>query len=198
MKAASTDQRQHILQVAKPLILAKSFTAVGLAELLAAAAVPKGSFYHYFASKEAFGEALLEWYFADHLAQLDALLAPPASGKEKLMRYWRYWLDTQTNDNLDDKCLAVKLSAEVCDLSEAMRMTLDRGTQNVIARLAACVEAAQADGSLSTAMAPAALARLLYHSWLGASLLAKVSRTRASLDAAMEATVHLLGSGAKP
>ena len=49
----ATDLRQHILDTAKPLMLRKGFTAVGLTELLAAAGIPKGSFYHYFASKEA-------------------------------------------------------------------------------------------------------------------------------------------------
>jgi AcrR family transcriptional regulator len=46
--------------VAHPLLLRKGFTAVGLAEVLAAAQVSKGSFYHYFGSKEAFGEARLD------------------------------------------------------------------------------------------------------------------------------------------
>ena len=193
MKAAS-DQRQHILQTAKPLILARGFTAVGLAELLAAATVPKGSFYHYFASKEAFGEALLDWYFSDHLAHLDALMAPAGSGAERLMRYWDYWLETQSNDDPTAKCLAVKLSAEVSDLSEAMRLSLDRGTEQIIARLAYCVQTGQEDGSLKASVAPVALAELLYQQWLGASVLAKVKRTRAPLDAAMRATAHLLNT----
>ena len=75
MRLSSIDQCQHILSVARPLIVTRGFTAVGLAELLAAAQVPKGSFYHYFDSKEAFGVALLNWYFDDQLARLDELLS---------------------------------------------------------------------------------------------------------------------------
>lgn len=56
----TADVRQHILDTAKPIMLRKGFSAVGLNEILQAAGVPKGSFYHYFGSKEAFGEALLE------------------------------------------------------------------------------------------------------------------------------------------
>jgi len=37
----------------------KGFSVVGLNEVLKSAGVPKGSFYHYFSSKDAFGEALL-------------------------------------------------------------------------------------------------------------------------------------------
>ncbi|RAP72019.1 HTH-type transcriptional repressor NemR [Candidatus Erwinia dacicola] len=37
---------------------------MGLIELLKQAEVPKGAFYHYFLSKEAFDVAMLERYFA--------------------------------------------------------------------------------------------------------------------------------------
>ncbi len=48
--------RQHILEAARPLIGQRGFSAVGLAQILEVAGIPKGSFYHYFESKEAFGE----------------------------------------------------------------------------------------------------------------------------------------------
>ncbi|KAK0338617.1 hypothetical protein LTR94_037899, partial [Friedmanniomyces endolithicus] len=51
----------------------KGFSAVGLNEILATAGVPKGSFYHYFGSKDAFGEALLAKYFEDYLADMDRM-----------------------------------------------------------------------------------------------------------------------------
>lgn len=58
----ATDVRRSILDVGQRIMAGKGFSAVGLNEVLAAAGVPKGSFYHYFASKEAFGQALLEKY----------------------------------------------------------------------------------------------------------------------------------------
>ena len=58
----SETTRQHILDTSFELVLHKGFVGVGLQEILKACDVPKGSFYHYFASKEAFGCALLEQY----------------------------------------------------------------------------------------------------------------------------------------
>ena len=52
----------------------KGYTAVGLAEVVKAASVPKGSFYYYFKSKEEFGQALLQEYFSDYLIMVDAML----------------------------------------------------------------------------------------------------------------------------
>jgi TetR/AcrR family transcriptional repressor of nem operon len=51
MKKPAQETRQHILDVAKALMTQKGYTAVGLAEVVAAAGVPKGSFYYYFKSK---------------------------------------------------------------------------------------------------------------------------------------------------
>jgi TetR/AcrR family transcriptional repressor of nem operon len=187
------DVRQHILDVAHPLFLSKGFTAVGLAEVLAAAQVPKGSFYHYFGSKEAFGEAVLEAYFSGYLARVDELLAAPGTGAERLIGYFRDWLDSQTGDDAQSRCLVVKLGAEVCDLSESMRAALERGTGGIVERLARCIEAGRGDGSLPRAAGGPAVAALLYQSWLGASLLAKIARSRAPLDTAMTGTLQLLG-----
>lgn len=191
--AAPTDVRQHILEVAHSLLLIKGFSALGLAEILAAARVPKGSFYHYFGSKEAFGEAVLEAYFSDYLARMDTLLAGAGTAADQLMRYFADWLDSQTGDNAQSRCLVVKLGAEVCDLSESMRATLQSGTRRIIGRLADCVEAGRADHSVSAAPDANAVATSLYQSWLGASLLAKITHDRAPLDRAMADTRQLLG-----
>lgn len=195
MNAATpvTDVRQHILDVARPLLLSKGFTAVGLAEVLAAARVPKGSFYHYFGSKEAFGEAVLEDYFGNYLDHTDALLGQTGTAAQRLLAFFNDWLDSQTGDEAQSRCLAVKLGAEVCDLSESMRTALERGTSGVVERLARCIEQGRADGSVTPAFESPAVAAMLYQSWLGASLLAKIARDRAPLDTAMTGTRQLLG-----
>ena len=198
MNSTSAELRQHILDVAKPLILGKGFTAVGLTELLAAARIPKGSFYYYFESKEAFGDALLESYFSAHLAHLDDLLGHSGTPAKRLMDYWQYWLSTQSGNDPDARCLAVKLSAEVCDLSESMRATLERGTQGIIQRLTHCIEAGKADGSLPVTQDSKILATTLYQTWLGASLLAKIARDRGPLDIAMASTRQLLNLPDRP
>ncbi len=193
MSTNTTDTRQHILDIAKPIILDKGFTAVGLNQLLAAAAVPKGSFYHYFKSKETFGEALLDSYFENYDARLSALLqADGTNGAARLMTYWQGWLETQCGDDIEAKCLAVKLGSEVSDLSEAMRLALQRGTDLVVARLAACIEEGRADGSLPRSLDAADSALTLYNLWLGATVMTKIRRDRSALEAAMRLTLQLL------
>jgi TetR/AcrR family transcriptional repressor of nem operon len=187
------DVRQHILDTGKAIILGKGFTAMGLAELLTAAGVPKGSFYYYFQSKEQFGEALLDAYFTTYLQNLEIRLGSGGGpARERLMGYFQDWRARHGLAPCQEPCLVVKLGAEVSDLSEAMRATLRRGTDAVVDRLAACLAEGVADGSIP-AGTPPAVAEALYELWLGASLLTKVRRDPSAQDAAMAVTEILLG-----
>jgi len=192
MKPAHADTRQHILDTGNRIIASKGFSAVGLNEILQAAEVPKGSFYHYFKSKEQFGEALLESFFDGYLARIDSLFArTDLNARERLLAYWQQWQATQCPGCDDQPCQVVKLSAEVSDLSEPMRLALQDGTNRITARLAEVIRAGQADGSMPV-LDPEATANLLYPLWLGASLLGKVHRQTQSLQQAMAFTQQLI------
>ena len=184
--------RQHILDTGLRIFAGKGFTSVGLNELLKTAGVPKGSFYHYFESKEQYGQALLEDYFDRYLADFETLLGDDdATGHERLMRYWQRWLDRQNDECTEQKCLVVKLSAEVADLSDAMRLTLRDGTDRFVAGFARVIEAGIADQTLP-ALDAQSTAQTLYQLWLGASLLGKLHRNRNALENAMTFTRQLL------
>ncbi len=162
--SGNTDTRQGILDTAHRIVGAKGFSGVGLNEILTAAGVPKGSFYHYFGSKEAFGEALLADYFEEYLADIDATLAEPGmTNADRLMNYWRKWQATQGSIDYQRKCLAVKLAAEVSDLSEPMRLALKTGTAGIIDRVAGAIEAGVSEGSLTVDGRPHDTAETLYH-----------------------------------
>ena len=188
-----TDVRQHILDTGRTIILGKGFSAVGLNEILATAQVPKGSFYHYFKSKETFGEAMVESYVTDYLTQVDEMLKADGSpAAQRLMRYWRSWMTTDSSQGAECNCLVVKLSGEVSDMSEAMRVALLHGTNLIIDRLAQCLTEGVVDGSLDAQPDAHQTAVTLYELWLGAALLGKLRRNHSALDAAMTATLRLL------
>jgi TetR/AcrR family transcriptional repressor of nem operon len=189
----ATDVRDNILAVGQRIMAGKGFSAVGLNEILLTAAVPKGSFYHYFGSKDAFGEALLDRYFHGYLDELDATLRQPGlSMAQRLMNYWQQWQENQSVLDCQGKCLAVKLGAEVADLSEAMRLALKRGTSAITERLGRAIETGVTEGSLAIHGSPDGAAQGLYQLWLGASLLAKIVRNTQPFDAALATTRQLL------
>lgn len=176
-----TDTREHLLATGEQLCLQRGFTGMGLSELLARAEVPKGSFYYYFRSKEAFGVALLERYFLALYQQLEAQLrqgeAPP---RQRLLNHFRQAEQLFSEQGQLVGCLAVKLSAEVCDLSEPMRDALQHGASRIIALYAQTLES---DGPQP--YAPREMAQLIYILWLGASLQSKLSREAQPLRLAL-------------
>jgi TetR/AcrR family transcriptional regulator, transcriptional repressor for nem operon len=187
------DVSEHILSVAQKIIAAKGYAAVGLTEILTAAEVPKGSFYHYFKSKDAFGEAMLKRYFENYVIEMDAILnTSDKSYAKRLIDYWKHWHETQESFDCQGKCLAVKLAAEVADFSEPMRLALKQGTADIITRLGSAIESGVSDGSLNIQTNPNVLAKSLYQLWLGASLMAKITRTKAPLENAMSTTKVLM------
>ncbi len=189
MRAIASDTRQHILDAARPVIVGKGFAAVGLSEILAAAGVPKGSFYHHFGSKEQFGGELLAGYFEAYLREVDATLSADGQGASaRLLALFTHWHQTQSGDDLGARCLMVKLSAEVCDLSESMRGALESGCGRMLERLARCIDEGRQSGELAAAVDASDAAQHLYHWWIGATLLARVQRSSGPLDAALRGT----------
>lgn len=194
MNAKTKDTRQHILNTGYELVVNKGFTAVGLSELLRAAGVPKGSFYHYFQSKEQFGEALIADYFANYIERVDTLFSDPGlNSKQKLIGYFSRWLEIENGICNANKCLVVKLSAEVADLSESMRITLAVGTERIVDQLSQCIAEGARDGSIHT-LNPDGLARQLYQMWLGASLLNKLTHDCSNLKQSLDVTEALLNT----
>ena len=192
---ALSNTKEHLLTTGYKLIAQKGFTAVGIKQILDTAGVPKGSFYHYFASKEAFGEAIISHYFTQYKQRLDIIGSQNVSAQQKLYDYFQNWYDTQQNNCDHEKCLVVKLSAEVADMSEPMRKALHAGYQQTITWLATQIKAGWADNSVPRPdnIAAESMAKRWYFAWLGASLIAKISQTDTPLAEVWQMTTTEMG-----
>lgn len=192
MNAKTQDTRQHILDVGYELIVTKGFTAVGLAQLLKSADVPKGSFYHYFKSKEQFGEALIEEYVRSYMVRIQRVLnQPEMNGRDCLLDYFARWLAMDNGVCNANKCLIVKLSAEVSDLSDTMRVSLAKGAELIIRALEDTLKRGIGDGSI-VQLDCHVVASQLYQQWLGASLLNKLIQDKSHLELCLETTKQRL------
>uniref|UniRef100_A0AAU3H296 TetR family transcriptional regulator C-terminal domain-containing protein n=1 Tax=Streptomyces sp. NBC_01401 TaxID=2903854 RepID=A0AAU3H296_9ACTN len=155
--------------------------------------MPKGSFYYYFGSKDAFGETMMKSYFDEYLRTMDGIVADRSkSSAEHLMAYWQRFYDIQAVDNCRGGCLVVKLGAEIADLSEVMRVVTKDGTTAVVGRLEQMITSGIADGSVSVDDSPRMTAEGLYDLWLGASIMAKIHRSPEYLDRALTVTRRAL------
>lgn len=111
---------------------------------------------------------------------------------KRLLDYFEDWKTSQSSMECQGKCLAVKLGAEVADLSESMRAAMKLGITGIISRLEAAISAGQAEKSLFIDGAPAEVAESLYQLWVGASIIAKIERNTEPFDVALAATRRIL------
>lgn len=193
MKITHSDTREHILITGEQLCLRRGFNGMGLIELLKVAEVPKGSFYYYFQSKEAFGVAMIERYFAlYHHRFRDFLDNHQGNQRQRIVDYYQQALDNFCQKGGVTGCLSLKLSAEVCDLSEPMRMALDSGSKSLLSTLCNALKRAQLQEELTLEISAEPCAQTLYSLWLGASLQSKISRDISSIANALAEIKRML------
>ncbi len=65
--SARQDTRTQLLEAGTSVMLEKGYNATGIMEVLQLVGVPKGSFYHYFDSKEDFGLQIINHFDETYL-----------------------------------------------------------------------------------------------------------------------------------
>jgi TetR/AcrR family transcriptional repressor of nem operon len=189
-RAPNDEIRNRLLDQGVAMMLIKGYHGAGLTDILAAAKVPKGSFYYYFASKEAFGAELVGHYLAPFLRRLtERLAAQEMSGLEALAAYFRDLVVDLEASDFQGGCLLGNLMGEIGDTSPVAREALKKGVDRYRDLLAAGLARAQREGVARMDKTPSAMADLLVDGWQGAMLRMKVERSAAPLHAFIEETL---------
>jgi TetR/AcrR family transcriptional repressor of nem operon len=172
------DTRSEIVRVGTDLISRQGFNATGIDAVLKEAAVPKGSFYHYFKSKEEFGLAVID-HFAERFEQrLDTFLTDDeVSPLNRIRNYLETGLTRVTQNHCTRGCLIGNLGQEMADLNERFRTRLDEIFSAWKERFAVCLTEAQQRGELSLALDAQLLGGFILSGWEGAILRAKVMKS---------------------
>jgi TetR/AcrR family transcriptional repressor of nem operon len=185
--ATATTTKERILDAAEEIMLQKSFHSVGLNEILSAVKVPKGSFYHYFQSKEQFGVELLKHYVADATVyKRKALLTSELSEDpfDRLLAYFDLNIAGQMEGGCQCKCLVVKLASEVATFSNDMRAVLADGVREWHGILEKVVLEGQEKGVIRKDVNARATAAMMHDLWMGANQRSQIERSVAPLRAA--------------
>ncbi len=188
MSTATATTKERILEAAEEIMLQKSFHSVGLNEILSAVKVPKGSFYHYFQSKEQFGVELLKHYVADATAyKRRALLTAQLSEDpfDRLMAYFDLNIAGRMEGDCQCNCLVVKLASEVATFSDDMRAVLADGVREWHGILEKVVLEGQEKGVIRKEINARVAAAMMHDLWMGASQRMQIERSVAPLRSAV-------------
>lgn len=172
------DTRSEIIRIGTDLISRQGFNATGIDAVLKEAAVPKGSFYHYFKSKEEFGLAVLEQFAERFEQRLDTFINDEeVSPLDRIRNFLETGLTRVSQNQCSRGCLIGNLGQEMADLNERFRARLDEVFGMWKERFAACLAEAQQRGELSRSPDAHMLAGFILSGWEGAILRAKVMKS---------------------
>lgn len=180
--------KERILDAAEELMWEKSFHSVGLNEILKAVGVPKGSFYHYFESKEHFGVEMLTHYIKEAtLKKSDILLNRDAEADpmKRLITFLEGSIARFTENNGKCPCLVLKLASEVTSLSEPMREVLAAGFKTWLSILSDVFEEAKVLGIIPSDIDSGNEAGLMRDLWAGAIQRATITKSTAPMENAL-------------
>jgi TetR/AcrR family transcriptional repressor of nem operon len=186
-RPANPEVRRRLLDAGLGLVHARGFSASGVKDITDAAGVPKGSFYAYFPSKEAFAAAILEHYWSDIETRLLPILSSGevgnGSAQQRITRFFHSLADDHEAGDFLLGCLVGNLSLELGGSSEPVRAQLVRILDRWDEALTACLRSGQdGAGDVRADLDAAELAAMLIESWEGAALRGKVTRSRAPYE----------------
>lgn len=172
------DTRSDIIRIGTDLISRQGYNATGIDAVLKEAAVPKGSFYHYFKSKEEFGLAVID-HFAERFEQRLVIFLndDEVTPLNRIRNFLETGLARVTQNKCTRGCLIGNLGQEMADLNERFRSRLEEVFGMWKERFAACLAEAKLQGEIPAASDPHLLAGFILSGWEGAILRAKVMKS---------------------
>lgn len=126
-KKENSPTRDKIIEMAERQMLAKGFSATTVDEICQAAGVTKGSFFHYFKSKEDIGKAALERYFIETTKEiLNALEAVDGNPLERLEAAIDAFVDLVKRPERRYGCLVTNFALTLAETNPAIhKMTAE-------------------------------------------------------------------------
>lgn len=186
MADTSQSTRDHLIDVGLDLMHRRGYQATGVADILSAAEVPKGSFYHHFGSKEDFAAAALERYVSRVGERAAAVLAdsklPPL---KRLRRYFSDLIKVAGQSGRIPGCMMGRFTLEIAADSPQLRKLIESSFtqwQGVVAKV---LEEAVVQKQLPADTDAQSLAGFLLNNWEGALLRSQAEESDAPLETFM-------------
>jgi TetR/AcrR family transcriptional repressor of nem operon len=177
------DTKRALVWCGTELLTERGFQVTGIEEVLKRVGVPKGSFYHFFASKHEFGEAVIDNYVQFYERKMDRIFDNGARAPlDRLRDFVEDAKRGMAKYDFRRGCLVGNLGQEMASLDDSFRERLEAVLLSWERRVTACLEDAIRGGDLPPDTDAGALSRFFWIGWEGAILRAKLTRTLDPLD----------------
>jgi TetR/AcrR family transcriptional repressor of nem operon len=185
--APKQDTKVVLIEAGMQAMFERGYTNTGIQEVLSTVGIPKGSFYHYFNSKEDFALAIINQFDEFYTAKLTQYLRDQSvSPLIRLKNYSQGKIDMLAAWKCRKGCLIGNLSMEMADQSEILRQALSHVMGKWRDLFAACIAEGQQTGEIRRSPDAEKLAELFLDSLEGAVMRAKTFKSVQPLDAFVE------------
>ena len=176
------ETKQRLIAVGLRLMLERGYHALGVQEILAEAGVPKGSFYHHFASKEDFALQVIDAYQGRVRELLELTLADRRHPPLERVRHFFAGVRQAYEAEGYLGCFLGALGQELSGSNELFRRKIDHCMATIASAHAVCLEEARVRGDLPSTCDARLMAELLVNAWEGAALRSRLQRDARPLD----------------
>lgn len=177
------DTRAELIRSGLEHLTEFGFSASSLDKILKRAGIPKGSFYFYFNSKEAFGLAVLNSYASFFAHKLDScLLNRDVPALKRIENFVDSAKTSMAKHNFKRGCLVGNLEREATLIPESFREVLINILNSWERRIAQCLREAILQGDISSEANSNVLAEQFWIGWEGAVSRAKLELSSEPLD----------------
>ena len=185
--------REHLIEIGLQRIHQIGYAATGVKEILDLAGVPKGSFYHYFPSKEAFAQEVLQRYAARETQRRETILGDnKLVPLKRLRKYFNELIAVYGQNAPISGCLLGKMSVEVAGQSKAIQSLLSSSFACWQEAIAAVLRSAVERGELPRSTKTEQLASFLLNSYEGALVRSQAEKSNQPLDTFMDFAFKVL------
>jgi TetR/AcrR family transcriptional regulator, transcriptional repressor for nem operon len=182
----SSTARDRLVAAACHLMLNRGYSSIGVAEICARADVRKGSFYHFFESKQALTIEAIDVHWRDQRATWVAVLGTEEPAFTRLERLIRAQAAVQREAKETtaavNGCLFGNLALELSTQDQAVQAHLDQVFNEQIELVQATLEQAAADGTIPVDRASRTTARAVVAQLEGMVMFAKLANDPDLLD----------------
>lgn len=190
--------RDRLIEVGQELMHRHGYVATGLSDILKAADVPKGSFYHHFGSKEDFAAAALDRYIAGEAKHAAVLLDSKEPPLRRLKQYFTEMIEIYGQTGAIPGCMMGRFSLEIVIENPQLREKISNAFQHWQHTIAIVIEQAVEEGELPAGTDAEPLAGFLLNSWEGALLRSQAEKTDAPLEIFLRYALDALAQKPKP
>jgi TetR/AcrR family transcriptional repressor of nem operon len=191
----SEQTREALLEAGIEHLSVHGYHGTGIKQILDEVSVPKGSFYNFFASKEAFVAEVIGHYSQDLLGQLSEFMngvGQDLSPVEQLRAIYLYSLKQYASHDFKKSCLVGSIATEIAAESEICRIELERSIRQWLSFFSDVFDRAQKQGFMRNDISPSDMAAVYWAAWEGALIKMKMSANTQPVKRIMELMIETL------